>query len=196
MPGKAPADVPSGQPLMVDTEPTKGNMCTLLSHADLIFVDQVGPLQFVATNVITAEQHSLTPGDWDIEHDDDSGESVIFRTDLDVDDPAVGDDAMIETCDLFVKELFNHMDGDLFITESHSTPRSFTVQQTRMRKADVFMTIGVHGGDHTLTLAVFRVARAIQQRIFWGMSQFYALLVMTTYKGSKSTWVAKQRHKW
>ena len=157
-------------------------------HDACIFLDQVGPHQFIVTNTLTTDRFKCPAGDWLIEYDSESGDAVLFQS-TEEDDGQV---LMVE--DMFNKVAFYHARSDEYFVQCHGKPaQSLDSFRTRYSEAEITVKSGVTCATFSLKASVFHHPRFANQRMFWGLLQCYSSFNMQAYKQQRSIWLAKQK---
>lgn len=67
---------------------------------------------------------------------------------------------------------------------------------TRHREASAKLTLGNTSASESVPIVVLARPRPLDQRVFWDMSAFYALLRMNCYSGQASKWIFSRQPAW
>lgn len=175
------AEAPNALPPAVPGGATPTLDATQLPATGVIYLDRMGDTS-VVTNTVTYEKVKLQ-GAWDIQYDTDGSFAVVFRDDGEQQEVRDIDDLMSKSVFQGVGEL------DMVIVETKggvSRHYSLDAVAAKQRRAQVTIELGATAASHQHEVYVFRRPRMGDSRLFWGLTQFYRLFKLTSFRGIPS----------
>ena len=144
-------------------------------------LDKVAPLSCVLTNMLSAEQQKLPPGDWEAELDEETFDLVLFKVGAsDEDENRIVEPEALD----WHESLWEHKTaGELFLKVESAHAQSLGTLLSQNDPGEIIVRAGVSAAEYKLKVWAFVRAKHYNQKLFWDITGCYELLGMTSHQG-------------
>ena len=157
-------------------------------HFGYVFLDVYKRVPYL-THTLTCEQVALPQGDWELEFDDSGMGAVCgFRATVSTSDDQSADGEHFLIADLFSTEVL--MDTSGFVFTKDGELKSLEQLQAWYRDATATLEVGPTSAQLDMHAFVFRRVRDCKMRVVWCMSQLFANMKISGYKGKSANWLS------